>query len=113
MLLLSGISLTVILDEAACLLCVTCLQDKANLERQLKQLNSRSSMLEKNLEKKDSQVIPFRARAAKQQSKMMASMLASNSSRIAQCHLVSASMLRTQLLLSIAFTLCTGRSVAG
>lgn len=32
------------------------LQDKANLERQLKQLNSRSSMLEKNLEKKDLQV---------------------------------------------------------
>lgn len=32
------------------------LQDKANLERQLKQLNSRSSMLEKNLEKKDTQV---------------------------------------------------------
>jgi hypothetical protein len=32
------------------------LQDKANLERQLKQINSRSSMLEKNLEKKDAQV---------------------------------------------------------
>lgn len=32
------------------------MQDKANLERQLKQLNSRSSMLEKNLEKKDMQV---------------------------------------------------------
>lgn len=31
-------------------------QDKANLERQLKQLNSRSSLLEKNLEKKDAQV---------------------------------------------------------
>jgi hypothetical protein len=32
------------------------LQDKANLERQLKQLNSKSSLLEKNLEKKDAQV---------------------------------------------------------
>lgn len=32
------------------------MQDKANVERQLKQLNSRSSMLEKNLEKKDMQV---------------------------------------------------------
>lgn len=31
-------------------------QDKANLERQLKQLNSKSTLLEKNLEKKDAQV---------------------------------------------------------
>jgi hypothetical protein len=37
-------------------LLLLCLQDKANLERQLKQLNSRSSLLEKNLEKKDAQV---------------------------------------------------------
>jgi hypothetical protein len=33
-----------------------CSQDKANLERQLKQLNSKSTLLEKNLEKKDAQV---------------------------------------------------------
>lgn len=31
------------------------LQDKANLERQLKQQNMRSTMLEKNLERKDAQ----------------------------------------------------------
>lgn len=33
-----------------------CAQDKSNLERQLKQLNSKSTLLEKNLEKKDAQV---------------------------------------------------------
>lgn len=36
--------------------CCCCSQDKANLERQLKQLNSKSTLLEKNLEKKDAQV---------------------------------------------------------
>lgn len=34
-----------------------CQQEKANLERQLKQLNSKSNLLEKNLEKKDAQVL--------------------------------------------------------
>jgi hypothetical protein len=39
-----------------CCCCCCCSQDKSNLERQLKQLNSKSTLLEKNLEKKDAQV---------------------------------------------------------
>jgi hypothetical protein len=35
-------------------------QDKANLDRQLKQLNSKSTLLEKTLEKKDTQVNAYR-----------------------------------------------------
>lgn len=41
------------------------LQDKANLERQLKQLNSKSTLLEKNLEKKDAQVWLHMGRGAR------------------------------------------------
>lgn len=42
----------------------TPLQEKANLERQLKQLNSKSTLLEKNLEKKEVQVGGFKQHIA-------------------------------------------------
>jgi hypothetical protein len=43
-------------DPACVAVVLAAAQDKANLERQLKQLNSKSTLLEKNLEKKDAQV---------------------------------------------------------